>query len=114
MQNVSPAQQAFLPHINGLRALAILAVLLYHLDAELCPCGYFGVDVFLLITGFLMFRSELSGEKLPGLRYGAYLNRKVWRLAPPVLAVGLPLALAGAVVLQPDLYKVMLGTFAAA
>lgn len=114
MQNVSLAHQSFLPHINGLRALAILAVLLYHLDAELCPCGYFGVDVFLLITGFLMFRSELSGEKLPGLRYGAYLNRKVWRLAPPVLAVGLPLVLAGAVVLQPDLYKVMLGTFAAA
>lgn len=114
MQKSSPAASGFLPHINGMRALAILAVVMYHLDAELCPCGYFGVDVFLLITGYFMFRSELSAAKLPALRYGDYLQRKTWRLAPPVLAVGLPLVLAGALVLQPDLYKILLGTFAAA
>lgn len=94
--------------------MTILAVVLYHLDAELCPCGYFGVDVFLLITGYFMFRSELSAARLPDLRYGDYLQRKTWRLAPPVLAVGVPLVLAGAVVLQPDLYRIMLGTFASA
>lgn len=114
MQKSSPAASGFLPHINGMRALAILAVLMYHLDAELCPCGYFGVDVFLLITGYFMFRSELSAAKLPALRYGDYLQRKTWRLAPPVLAVGLLLVLAGALALQPDLYKILLGTFAAA
>lgn len=114
MNLVSISKTGFLPHINGMRALAILAVVLYHMDAELCPCGYFGVDVFLLITGFFMFRSELSASQLPVLRYGDYLQRKTWRLAPPMLAVGLPLVLGGAFLLQPDLYEVLLKTFAAA
>ena len=55
----------FMPHINGLRALAILAVVLYHLNEELCPCGYFGVDIFLLLTGYLLFSRDLSPARLP-------------------------------------------------
>ena len=103
----------FLPHVNGMRALAILAVVLYHLDAELCPCGYFGVDIFLLITGYFMFRGELSSTRLPELNFGNYLQRKIWRLAPPVLVLAVPLVVVGAFVLQPDLYEVVLGTFGA-
>lgn len=100
----------FMPHINGLRALAILAVVLYHLNEELCPCGYFGVDIFLLLTGYLLFSRDLSPARLPELRYGAYLLRKIWRLGPPVLVVGCPLALAGAWLLQPDLYEMLVQT----
>lgn len=113
MNFVSSAKPGFLPHINGMRAMAILAVVLYHLDAELCPCGYFGVDVFLLITGYFMFRSDIQPERLSAVRYGDYLQRKMWRLAPPMLVVGMPLVLGGAFLLQPDLYEVLLKTFAA-
>ncbi|WP_161453556.1 acyltransferase family protein, partial [Vibrio sp. V39_P1S14PM300] len=44
----------FRKDINGLRALAVIAVLLFHLDFNWIPGGFAGVDVFFVISGFLM------------------------------------------------------------
>lgn len=44
----------FLPEVQGLRALAVLLVLVYHLSANVLPGGYVGVDVFFVISGFLI------------------------------------------------------------
>ncbi len=73
---------SYLPHINGLRAVAILAVLFYHLRADYCPAGYFGVDLFLIISGFLLFRSLLKPGAEQGFHYGNYLLKKAWRIIP--------------------------------
>lgn len=94
----------YLPHINGMRALAIALVVLYHLEAELCPCGYFGVDVFLVISGYFIFSRELRAERVEGMHYGGYLLRKMWRIGPPTLLVGCLVAVLGAFILQQDLY----------
>ncbi len=83
MSQPAPAPpKAYLTHLNGLRALAILAVLFYHLRAEYCPAGYFGVDAFLVISGFLLFRSLLREGGAEGFHYGHFLVRKAWRLLP--------------------------------
>ncbi len=71
-----------MPHVNGLRAVAILGVLLYHLHASYCPAGYFGVDLFLVISGFLLFRSLLKPGAEQSFHYGSYLLKKAWRIIP--------------------------------
>ena len=42
------------PEINGLRAIAIIAVLLFHAELSLLSNGYLGVDLFFVISGYLM------------------------------------------------------------
>lgn len=45
---------AYNPGIDGLRALAVLAVFVFHLDHRWLPGGFLGVDIFFVISGFLI------------------------------------------------------------
>ncbi len=96
MATAPAAAPAFMPHANGLRALAIAAIFLYHLENGLCPCGYFGVDMFLVLSGFFLARNDLPRLRSGKVGYGAYLLRKAWRIVPPWVAVALPACLLAA------------------
>ncbi len=103
---VSPFLAApYLPHLNGLRALAILGVLLYHLREVFCPAGYFGVDMFLVLSGFLLLRGLLppegAGASPRPFRYGRFLLRKAWRTLPSWLAVMTLTCLVSLLLLHP-------------
>jgi peptidoglycan/LPS O-acetylase OafA/YrhL len=91
----------FRPDIEGLRAVAVLAVVLYHLKFSWMPGGFIGVDIFFTISGFLM--AEIIAE---GLRRGKFnpwqfYQRRFLRIWPAMLLVMLATFAAGFVLLLP-------------
>jgi peptidoglycan/LPS O-acetylase OafA/YrhL len=78
------------PDIDGLRALAVLAVVAYHVFPALAPGGFVGVDVFFVISGFLIstiiFKSLASG-KFSFLEFYAHRVRRIFPALILVMAV---------------------------
>jgi peptidoglycan/LPS O-acetylase OafA/YrhL len=75
------------PDVDGLRAVAVLAVILFHLDRSLLPGGVVGVDIFFTISGFLITRqicAELEDDRFSLLEF---YRRRVKRIAPAMLVV---------------------------
>ena len=78
--------------LDLLKGLAIIAVVLYH--AGWCKSGYLGVDVFLVLNGFLVVPKVMNDIEEGRFRYFVFLEKKIFRLLPLVLLVsGLSLAI---------------------
>jgi peptidoglycan/LPS O-acetylase OafA/YrhL len=97
-QSRRSAQSGFRPDIEGLRAVAVLAVVLFHADVPGLGGGFVGVDVFFVISGFLitgLLWREANTTGTVGLRrfYGA----RARRLLPASAAVGVFIMLCSAV-----------------
>ncbi len=93
--------------IDGLRAVAVAAVVLYHVDARLLPGGCVGVDVFFVISGYLI-TSLLRAEWLDTGRIDlpAFYARRIRRLMPALWVVVAAVLLATAFWLAPMLQPV--------
>ncbi len=74
--------------LDGLRALAVIAVVAYHFFPTVLPGGYVGVDVFFVISGFLI-TSLLLGEhaRTGRISLARFWTRRVRRLIPPLVPV---------------------------
>jgi peptidoglycan/LPS O-acetylase OafA/YrhL len=73
----------FRPDVEGLRALAVLAVVAVHADARLLPGGYAGVDVFFVISGFLITLLLLGEHARTGrISLARFWGRRIRRLLP--------------------------------
>jgi peptidoglycan/LPS O-acetylase OafA/YrhL len=74
------------PEIDGLRALAVIAVIVNHFNPDLLPNGFWGVDIFFVISGFVV-TSSLSGK--PNTSWKDYLltfyAKRVKRLIPALV-----------------------------
>ncbi|HEY0259647.1 MAG TPA: acyltransferase family protein [Lacisediminihabitans sp.] len=75
-----------IPGLDGLRAIAVLAVMLFHLTPGFLPGGYLGVDVFFVISGFLITGLLLRERATAGrIRLGSFWMRRARRLLPALL-----------------------------
>ncbi|CAN5567892.1 acyltransferase family protein [soil metagenome] len=88
MTGASGARLGYVPAIDGLRAVAVLSVLLFHLRGSWLPGGFVGVDIFFVISGFVVTGS-LAGKRFEGL--GALLvyfyARRIVRIVPALLVM---------------------------
>ena len=93
------------PDIDGLRAVAVLAVVLHHLSAPLMPGGYIGVDVFFVISGYLITRI-ISREMEEGtFTFARFYERRARRIFPALFAVLAVTLIAGYFLLLPSDYS---------
>lgn len=78
----------YIPAIDGLRAIAVLSVVVYHLHPGLLPGGFSGVDIFFAISGFVVTGSMMgkSFDRLPAMLSYFYARRLV-RIMPALLAM---------------------------
>lgn len=73
----------YVPGLDGLRALSVTAVLLYHADVSWMPGGFLGVDVFFVISGYLITSLLLAEHRSRGgLNIGQFYLRRARRLLP--------------------------------
>ena len=78
----------FIPHVQGLRAIAVLAVVLYHFWPARFSGGYVGVDIFFVISGFLITAHLMRELTATGtVRLGQFWARRARRLLPASLLV---------------------------
>ncbi|MFT7562203.1 MAG: peptidoglycan/LPS O-acetylase OafA/YrhL [Flavobacteriales bacterium] len=75
------------PDIDGLRALAVLAVVFYHAKLGSLSGGYLGVDVFFVISGFLITKNILSEQASKQFTVGGFYVRRARRILPILFAV---------------------------
>ncbi|MEK6805808.1 MAG: acyltransferase [Pseudomonadota bacterium] len=89
--------------IQGLRALAVVSVIIYHVDAGLVPRGYLGVDIFFVVSGYVI---TATLAKRHAAAFGDFLlsfaARRVSRLLPALVLCVAITALAGFAFLPPD------------
>lgn len=75
------------PEIDGLRTIAVVAVIIFHLGFEWFPGGYLGVDVFFVISGFLISSIILKELNEGTFRFTNFWARRVRRIFPAMLAM---------------------------
>ena len=82
----TPRGIRYIPAIDGLRAVAVIAVMLYHLGFNWIPGGFLGVDLFFVISGYVITRLLLDSiQRSGGLDLRAFYVARIRRLLPPLL-----------------------------
>ena len=109
----SLALPKYRPDIDGLRAVAVLSVVAYHAFPKWLPGGFTGVDVFFVISGFLITRIVLDDLEAGSFGFVDFYARRVRRLFPALLLVLATSFAIAWIVLLPNEYA-QLGKYMAA
>ena len=92
--------------IDGLRAVAVLAVLLFHLDPAYLTAGYLGVDIFFVISGYLITRIVYTEVMSGKYTFTNFYVRRSKRILPPLYFMVILTLIAAYIILLPyDFFK---------
>jgi peptidoglycan/LPS O-acetylase OafA/YrhL len=96
---------SYRPDIDALRGLAVFLVVIFHAFPEVIPGGFIGVDVFFVISGYLITTIILTSIEKNSFSIIEFYSRRVKRLFPALIVVLLTVLLTGWLVLFPDEFK---------
>jgi peptidoglycan/LPS O-acetylase OafA/YrhL len=99
------AVHVYRPDVDGLRAVAVLAVLAFHAFPEALPSGFAGVDVFFVISGFLISGIIFDGLRQGSFSFAEFYWRRIRRIFPALILVLAACLVLGWLVLLPDEYR---------
>ncbi|SPO60155.1 acyltransferase family protein [Pseudomonas inefficax] len=103
---------AYRPDIDGLRALAVLAVTLFHFNKQWLPGGFVGVDAFFVISGFLI--TGIIYGNGPSFSFADFYGRRVRRILPAAIFVTAITLITGSLLMMPADVKDLSGSSIAA
>jgi len=104
MRRLHSSKTKYRPDIDGIRALAVLSVFFFHLQPNLLPGGFLGVDVFFVISGYLITGIILRENHLHTFSFVHFYARRIKRIFPALFVVLMLSAIVATFLLSPDTY----------
>jgi peptidoglycan/LPS O-acetylase OafA/YrhL len=101
----TPHDNPYRPDIDGLRAVAVLAVVWFHAFPDALSGGFVGVDIFFVISGFLITTIIVNGLEQGKFRFADFYGRRIKRIFPALLLVLIVCLGFGWFALLADEYK---------
>lgn len=92
------------PDIDGIRALAVLSVFIFHLHPGILPGGFLGVDIFFVISGYLITGIIVRENSLQTFSFARFYARRIKRIFPALFVVLLLSAIIATLLLPPETY----------
>ena len=94
------------PEIDGLRAIAVISVIIYHLNENWLPSGFLGVDIFFVISGFLITGIIITEIQQNSFSFKQFYTRRIKRIYPAFITVmALVSFIASAIFIYNDFNK---------
>lgn len=103
-------KMAYRADIDGLRAIAVLGVILFHVNYRWLPGGFVGVDIFFVISGFLITGILAKEIESGTFSFARFYLRRVRRILPAFLTVLAATLVGGAVILLPQDFASLLAS----
>ena len=98
-------KNTYQPEIDALRAIAVLSVIVFHAFPNWLPGGFVGVDIFFVISGFLITKIIFNELQDQQFSYWTFYQRRIRRIFPSLIVVLLVSSIIGWIVFTPAEYE---------